>query len=765
MKLLGSAMSQDIRDGWLGSYFPSKPTALQFLANDICNSRCTMCNIWQRQQDQEITLEELRHILADPLFSKIQHLDITGGEPTLRADLAEIGQIFINLLPELTNLQLITKALDSQTVIERVIALSQVTRASGVRFSVSASLDGIGEDQDRNRGVEGNFISAVEVINALRQKGIPVSVNCTLTPVNCYGADDVLLWCEQNGIQEWTFCLGVEIKRCYNEDYKQRHPFTPEQRFHVIMFFDKLIHHRGVDLARRTFYKSLVGQLAFGLPRQAKCDWQTRGIMLDIRGNISYCPAQSPILGSALEKSAWQIFLDGIPERQHIIREHCDSCQHDLPGSLSAKELVRLGTDIITRQIQQRRDRLPGRFGSTKSILPANHNSPNKWQHVLITGWYGTETAGDKAILGELLHFLKIYAPGCLATLTTLDRKISQQTQLELADLHGATQVDMAKGFDPALIESVDAVIIGGGPLMEIRYMEYIQRMFAEANRQRKARIVFGCGVGPLYTDRMHQITGDIFRMTTAGFLRDAESFEYAAKHTLTNSLGFACDPALAYLQRWLSNQNHRNTSESEPLRIAGLLRANTNEFVADQTVAELSDSNARAAQQIAAILETVCKTYPAKVDLLHMNAPWIGGDDRVFNRQVAGFFDSSESVRVERGYLPLEALLQSLLLANVAVAMRYHGHLFCMALGIPFLSVDYTGRTGKVHRLVQRIGYQQWSEEWRKIDVDCATERLEKLLEERAFWSAYLRQKTDKLVTELSQIYTQVFNVAEQQL
>ena len=30
---------------------------------------------------------------------------------------------------------------------------------------------------------------------------------------------------------------------------------------------------------------------------------------------------------------------------------------------------------------------------------------------------------------------------------------------------------------------------------------------------------------------------------------------------------------------------------------------------------------------------------------------------------------------------------------------------------------------------------------------------------------SAYLRQKTDKLVTELSQIYTQVFNVAEQQL
>jgi len=750
VRLFSSSMLRHVRDEWLGKYFGPKPTVMQFLANNTCDSCSTMGSTWERGQDKRITPEELSNILTDSLFSRIQHVDITGGEPTLRPDLPEVGQVLIDSLPKLKSLQMITNALHSQVVIERTMALAQVTQAAGVHLDVSVSLDGIGEDHDRNRGVEGNSAYAVEVIKALKQNGLLVSIRCTLTPINCYGADDVLLWCEQNDIQEWTFRLGDS----------QRHQFTPEQRFHVIMFFDKLAHHRGVDIARRAFYTSLVGQLAFGLPRQAKCDWQTCGITLDRRGNIGYCSARSPILGCALEQSAWQVYREGIPERQRIVREHCDSCQHDLPGSLSIRYLLSRGTDIITRQAQQRRDRLHRRPGFTTSTLPADHSSPHEWKHVLITGWYGTETAGDKAILAEVLHFIKTCSAACQVTLTTLDRKVSQQTRSELAGLQGSTLVEITKGHDPALIESVDAVIIGGGPLMEIPQMEYIWRMFSEANRQRKARIVFGCGVGPLHTERMRQVTTAIIRMATAGFLRDKESHEYASTLAPGNPLGYACDPALAYLRRWLTNHHHQVSRRNEPLRIAGLLRANTNEFVADLTKTELGDSNAKAAHQIARILETACKPFQAEANLLPMNAAWIGGDDRIFNRQVAGFFDSPEAVRVERRYLPLEALLQALHSADTAVAMRYHGHLFCMALGIPFLSIDYPGRPGKVHSLIQRIGYKQWSEEWREIDVSRAADRLQRLLEERACWSAYLQQQTDRLVTELNNTYTQVFDV-----
>jgi polysaccharide pyruvyl transferase WcaK-like protein len=385
------------------------------------------------------------------------------------------------------------------------------------------------------------------------------------------------------------------------------------------------------------------------------------------------------------------------------------------------------------------------RFNAPRSIQPANHSAPSEWQHVLITGWYGTETAGDKAILGELLHFLKTYSPGCRVTLTTLDGKVSQQTKLELAELKGITLVDMDKAYTPALIESVDAVIIGGGPLEEIPQTEYIWRMFVEANRQRKARIIFGCGVGSLYSERLRQMVSAICQMTTAGFLRDEESREYAIGLGGSESLGCACDPALAYVQRWAANfQCHYERSEAikenKPLRIAGLVRANTNEYIVDMDRTELKEFNAQTARQIAQILESVCQKYQVKVDLLPMHSIWVGGDDRIFNRQVAGFFSNPDAVQVERRYLPLETLLQSLYLVDAAVAMRYHGHLFCMALGMPFLSIDYTGKPGKVHSLIQRIGYQQWSEEWRNIDVVRAASRLQQLLEERSHWSAYLQ-------------------------
>jgi len=763
MNIFNSSMRYQIRDAWLGQYIPPKPFKLHFLANDVCDSHCSMCNIWGREQGEEISLAELAQILADPIFGEIQHLDISGGEPTLRPDLPQIGRVFIEALPKLKSIQIITNALDSQTVIERISAFAQLTRAAGIHLNVSVSLDGVGADHDRNRGIEGNYNSAVEVIRTLEKKEVSVSVNCTLTPLNVHAADDVLLWCEENRIRDWSFRPAIEAKRFYNQDYSQRNPFTSEQRFHISLFFDKLARYKRLDYSKRIFYRDLADQIYYESARISTCAFQTRAVTLDMRGDISYCPPQSPILGSAIEKSAWQIYTGIIHERRRILCEHCASCQYDSLGPPSAREIMGRGKDALTKQFQHRRKvLLPKRAKSIKSILPADRNYPHEWRRVLITGWYGTETAGDKAILGELLHFLKTYAPGCGVTLTTINRKVSRQTQLELPDLHGASQVDIAKAHDPGLIESVDAVIIGGGPLMEITQMESIWRMFVEANRQRKARIVFGCGVGPLYSDHMQEITGDILQMTTAGFLRDEESHAWAAQLAPGNALGYACDPAFAYVRRWSTRLKDHAHDNNSPLRIAGLLRANTNEFISEQSKLELQDSNRNVARQLAQVLETTCRKSRASVDLLHMNAPWLGGDDRLFNRQIANFFGDPGLVHVERNYLSLEALIRSLYSADSAVVMRYHGHIFCMALGIPFLSIDYTGKHGKVQSLMQRVGYMSWSEDWRAIDVTRAVERLQKLLDEREHWSIYLQQQADRLVNQLHQTYAQVFLVQE---
>lgn len=760
VNLLGSILYQDVRDGWLGKYFPAKPTALQFLANNICNSRCVMCNIWQHEQGPDITIEELRNTLADPLFNAMQHVEINGGEPSLRSDLPEIGQVFVKSLPKLKSVQITTNALNSQFVLERTMALAQVTQTAGVQLQVSVSLDGVGDDHDRNRGVQGNYVSAMNVIQALMQNGIPVSINCTLTPLNCYGADDVLLWCEQNGIQDWGFRVAVDVKRFDNEGYSQKYPFTSEQRFHVAMFFDKLARYAGIDLSRRMYYKSLADQLSFGYPRSVNCNWQTHAVALDMKGNLSYCPPQSPILGSAVEKSALQVFHQGIPIRQGIIRENCSNCQYDSVGYLTTKQIVKRAANVAMSQWRNKIKVSPIKLNLTHSVQPAERNSPKDWRRVLITGWYGTETTGDKAILGEVLHFVKQRSPACEIILTSLDKKISQQTNLELQDLTGVMLVDIENGHRPALIESVDAVIVGGGPLMQTGAMEYIWRIFAEANRQHKARIVFGCGVGPLHTEEMRRMTAQVLQMSTAGFFRDEESYEYAFILAPDSKFGVACDPALAYLKRWMSSNGSMPPQDESSIRIAALLRANTGEFIVDLAKKGLEDFNAQSALKISRILETVCESYSARAALLAMNAPWIGGDDRMFNRLVAGSFTRPDLVQVERGYFSLDAVIRSLAVSDAAVAMRYHGHLFCIALGIPFLSIDYTGESGKVFSLVKRIEYEQWSESWREIDIERSAHRLEVLLDERAHWSEYLKHQSELLVEQIQRTYLEVFGL-----
>lgn len=749
----------------IGQYLPPKPTVLQLPVNDICNSHCIMCNIWQHKRDKEFTPDELRQILQDPLFSRVRYVGLSGGEPTLRPDLAQIAQVLVDVLPELNSIGITTNAIRPDTVIKHVLALAEIAERKGIDFLVNVSLDGIGADHDLNRGVTGNFISSVKVIETLQARGLPVIIGCTLTPFNCYGADDVLAWCEDRKLP-WQFRTGVEIKRVYNDGYSQQYPFAPEQLFHLTMFFDKLAHHPQVSDTRRRIYQSLVGQLAYALPRTAGCDFRSDGVTLDTRGNISYCSVQSPVIGSAITHSALEVYTKGLPERRRILREHCSSCRHDLPGPPPPGDLAQQGLSLITNPWKSRLGKLfhsPIRetdaFSAPIAIQPATHPLPSQWRHVLITGWYGTETAGDKAILGELYHFLHTYAPDCKITLTTLDRKVSQQTNLEMPFPNEVTVVDLDKAHSPELIEQVDAVLIGGGPLAEIAATRYLWRIFKEANRQQKARILFGCGIGPIHTAQQRQIIGAICQMASAGFLRDAESRKFALELGASASLGVACDPAIAYVRRWASEMGF-NKLKNESLRIIGLLRRNTDEFITDMPTAELHNYNLEIASRCAQVLEAACTTYSGMADLLPMHALWVGGDDRLFHRQVAKCITAPSHVIVDRSYLPLDHLLRKMGMGDVALAMRYHGHLFCLALGIPFVSIDYTGKRGKVGSLIERLGYAQWSEPWRDLDARRLSHRLHQLIEEREFWANFLSAQASQMVNDLNGTYSDIFKL-----
>ncbi|MHC1731075.1 MAG: polysaccharide pyruvyl transferase family protein [Bacteroidales bacterium] len=428
-----------------------------------------------------------------------------------------------------------------------------------------------------------------------------------------------------------------------------------------------------------------------------------------------------------------------------------------LPSFSEALSLTK--SAILGRMSQLNTIKANGPLQLNKDVSNPVGVTPDSWRNVIITGWYGTETNGDKAILGELVHFIKTCSPHCEITITSICPMVSYQTNLELGGLSNAKIVELEKSARPSLIEKTDCVIIGGGPLMESSALSHILSLLIEANKQKKARVIFGCGIGPIHTEKSRTIIAKILELTSVGFLRDEESFNYANKLYPEHNLKWACDPAFGYIYRWRKCREVSLRMNSQ-LRIAGLLRANTREFNKDINHNGLLRANDKASFQIAAIIEPACNSLNATCDLLHMNAPWIGGDDRLFNRKVEGSFSDGSHVNCARRYLTLEEHLRRLCSADVSIAMRYHGHIFSMALGIPFLSINYTGEGGKVGSLINRINYNKWSVSWTDLDVEKTSNLLQNLFEERQNISFVLLEKTNTLIEHLYNTYRDVFGI-----
>ena len=105
------AAKHDAERQVIGKTIPLKPHVVNFLVNDICNSKCKMCMIWKMKKDKEVTPAEIAHIFEDDLFSEVRYIGVSGGEPTLRADLPQIYEAICTSLPRLVGTGIITNAI------------------------------------------------------------------------------------------------------------------------------------------------------------------------------------------------------------------------------------------------------------------------------------------------------------------------------------------------------------------------------------------------------------------------------------------------------------------------------------------------------------------------------------------------------------------------------------------------------------------------------------------------------------------------------
>lgn len=692
-----------------------RPTVLQFPVNDICNSRCQMCHIWQKKQKSPISIEELRTGLANPLFDRVRAVGLNGGEPTLRRDLSAVAQILGEKLPRLESVSLITNAINEQQVIERIGELSEAVHGFGATLDVMVSIDGYEGVHDLVRGRDGNFESAVRVLDWLASNKVAdnVRVGCTVISDNVYGLHDLHRFCRARD-QYVKYRLGIPHKRLYTGDLGVPFQLDDAQRLHFATFLQGIATHYEPSARQRHFYRSLIGQLKANMPRKAGCDWQYRGATLTSRGEVLYCAVESPVIGSLRSPTLEQDYFGSEPVLQQIRRDKCTECHHDyvgVPDGNAARRILvetlldRTGQkDALTalwrglglkdiRQkaaFAQKAKAIEGAAGCATDEMPAAF---------VVGGWYGTETLGDKAILGAIVTSLRRIEPGTPVVLVSLDPAYSRQTVAQMPELAGVEVVDVDSA--PAWATTARAVIMGGGPLMHIDEVLAIRELFRCANANHRPTVIAGCGVGPVDTLRHRRVISDIVRLSNVNIFRDAASARRAkdlagpiANVHVTN------DPAFAWLQ---AKSPHRSAGRKREL-LLGLRAFPANEYAPQMGVAAARAVREQLDQTIVDALVDVASTMPdLTVVPLPMCTNAAGGDDRFYYddlfRLTSGLSERIDYSLLSRELAPDE-YLRSFRDAGAALTMRFHSLVFALQSRTPTVAIDYTLGKGKVASL-----------------------------------------------------------------
>src|SRR5579883_413252 len=142
---------------------PASPPFLILFINSICNQTCEHCFYWRSlNQKDDLTVEELRALSSD--LGPIENLNLSGGEPFLRKEFAEICSMFIRR----NGVKQIYVPTNGSFADRTVAAIEEVLKEPALQlFAVEFSLDGMPEYHDRFRGMKHAFERAMETYRAL----------------------------------------------------------------------------------------------------------------------------------------------------------------------------------------------------------------------------------------------------------------------------------------------------------------------------------------------------------------------------------------------------------------------------------------------------------------------------------------------------------------------------------------------------------------------------------------------------------------------
>jgi MoaA/NifB/PqqE/SkfB family radical SAM enzyme len=165
MKGLAERLAKHARLNWQSLALPDVPSPpfLILFINSLCNMKCEHCFYWQQlNKRDDLSFEEL--VALSEELGPIENLNLSGGEPFLRKDFAEVCRQFIRK-NGVKEIYVPTNAYYTERTVKKIRGVLE--EPSLRLFGVEISLDGMPAFHDEFRKSPNSFRRAMETYDAL----------------------------------------------------------------------------------------------------------------------------------------------------------------------------------------------------------------------------------------------------------------------------------------------------------------------------------------------------------------------------------------------------------------------------------------------------------------------------------------------------------------------------------------------------------------------------------------------------------------------
>jgi MoaA/NifB/PqqE/SkfB family radical SAM enzyme len=232
-----------------------------------------MCNVWHNptKPGEEITIKDIEKIP-----SGLKFINITGGEPFIRQDIAEIIEV---IRPKTKRIVISTNGFFT----ERIVELCKKYPDLGIRISI----EGLQETNDAIRGIPGGFDRGFSTLRILQKMGIKdLGLAMTVQDMNC---KDLIPLYELSNAVDYEFATAA----LHNSHYFHKWDNVIKNKDMVCNEFSKLVaellNSKSIKKWFRAYFNYGLINYIYGGKRFLRCEMGDEACFLDPFGDVLAC--------------------------------------------------------------------------------------------------------------------------------------------------------------------------------------------------------------------------------------------------------------------------------------------------------------------------------------------------------------------------------------------------------------------------------------------------------------------------------------------